>query len=141
MIERILAARESRTDAQIDSKIFPVSVPKIDNDLGIADVGPDTETFVHPNGAKESAIPFRLDLLDGDAILEMSKVLSVGADKYGSNNWRGIPIESHLNHLMMHALAYLDGDTSDDHLTHIMCRAMFAEAVSRGKGIRLIGEI
>lgn len=34
-----------------------------------------------------------------------------------------------MNHLLMHVYAYLGGDTQDDHLSHALCRAMFALAV------------
>jgi len=30
----------------------------------------------------------------------------------------------------MHAYAYLSGDRTDEHLSHIMCRSMFAQAVA-----------
>jgi len=30
----------------------------------------------------------------------------------------------------MHVYAYLAGDRSDEHLSHIMCRAMFAQGVA-----------
>lgn len=97
-------------------------------------VGPDTPTLTHPNGAKESDIPYRFDLIDGLAMAEMAKVLKDGAEKYGIDNWRGIDLSSHLNHLLMHTFAYLAGDDSDNHLAHILCRATFAVAVA-GAGI------
>ena len=31
--------------------------------------------------------------------------------------------------MIIHAYAYLAGDNTDEHLSHIMCRAMFAQAV------------
>ena len=96
--------------------------------------GPDTPTLTHENGAKESDIPYRFDLIDGLAMAEMAKVLKDGAEKYGTDNWRGIDLNSHLNHLLMHTFAYLAGDDSDNHLAHILCRATFAVAVA-GAGI------
>lgn len=91
--------------------------------------GRDAPIVINENGAGQSYIPTRFDLVDGKAMFEMAKVLHEGAEKYGANNWRGIPIDDHLNHLIMHAYAYLAGDRSDEHLSHIMCRAMFAQAV------------
>ncbi len=91
---------------------------------------PDTPTRVQENGAKESAIPYRFDLIDGSALAAVAQVLKEGADKYGEGNWELLPIQDHLNHLLMHAYAYLAGDTKDDHLSHIACRAIFALGVS-----------
>lgn len=90
---------------------------------------PNAETVTNEKGAKQSKVEARFDLIDGPALFEMASVLHTGAVKYGANNWRGIDVELHLNHLIMHAYAYLSGDRSDDHLSHIMCRSMFAQAV------------
>lgn len=101
----------------------------------IADiVGPDRPIETNSNGGSQSSIPVRFDLIDGPALFNMAKVLKEGADKYGENNWRKIPVEDHLNHLIMHAYAYLAGDQSDEHLSHIMCRATFAQAVHIAEG-------
>jgi len=108
--------------------------------VGIAGVGPDVETVENEAGAKQSNVPYRMDLVDARAMFEMTRVLAEGADKYGPGNWRGIPIQDHLNHLLVHAYAYLAGDTSDDHLAHLMCRAMFAQAVALPNNTGNIGE-
>lgn len=91
--------------------------------------GADAPTTYNEKGAGQSHVPTRFDLVDGKAMFAMAAVLHEGAEKYGANNWRGISIDDHLNHLIMHAYAYLSGDRSDAHLSHIMCRAMFAQAV------------
>jgi hypothetical protein len=95
-------------------------------DLGL---GPDAPVVVNEKGAGQSHLKYRFDLADGRAMFRMCEVLAQGAEKYGDNNWRGISIEDHLNHLITHAYAYLSGDRSDFHLSHIMCRALFAQAV------------
>ncbi len=92
-------------------------------------VGPDVERHTNEKGGSQSNVPVRFDLADGKAMFAMAKVLHEGAVKYGADNWRLIDIESHLNHLIMHAYAWLAGDRTDEHLSHIMCRAMFAQAV------------
>ncbi len=98
--------------------------------LKIKDVAsPDAITYTNDKGASQSHIPVRFDLVDGDAMFAMCAVLHQGAEKYGANNWRGIDVDDHLNHLIMHAYAWLAGDRTDAHLSHIMCRAMFAQAV------------
>lgn len=89
----------------------------------------DAPTTTNKQGGSQSLIPVRFDLIDGPAIFEMAGVLHTGAEKYGENNWRMIDVPDHLNHLIMHAYAYLSGDHSDNHLSHIMCRAMFAQGV------------
>lgn len=93
-------------------------------------VGPDAPTTTNERGGKQSHVPYRMDLIDGAALFAMAKVLAEGAEKYGANNWRAIAIEDHLNHLIIHAYAYLAGDTSDEHLAHALCRATFAQAVA-----------
>jgi hypothetical protein len=75
-----------------------------------------------------------MDLIDGAVLLEVARVLSVGAEKYGENNWRKIPRNEHLNHLLVHAYAALEGDEQDEHLLHLVCRAIFALAVDM-KGV------
>lgn len=89
----------------------------------------DAPTTTNEKGGSQSHIPVRFDLIDGKALFQQAKVLHEGAEKYGVDNWRLIPVEDHLNHLIMHAYAYLAGDQSDEHLSHIMCRATFAQAV------------
>lgn len=96
----------------------------------IEGAGKDTEITTNLQGGSQSKIPYRFDLLDGPALAAAAKVLQEGAEKYGENNWRLIPVHDHLNHLLMHTFAYLSGDTQDDHLSHILCRAIFALGVN-----------
>lgn len=84
-----------------------------------------------PNAPKaadglQSELKHRFDLIDADAMFVMSNILHRGAEKYGEDNWRKIPVEQHLNHLIGHVYAYLDGNTDDNHLGNALCRAMFA---------------
>jgi hypothetical protein len=96
----------------------------------IPGVGKDAPTVVNEQGGKQSEVLYRFDLLDAQSMFKMTEVLKHGAEKYGDNeNWRRISVREHLNHLIIHAYAYLAGDASDDHLSHIMCRAMFAQGV------------
>lgn len=90
---------------------------------------PDAPTTVNDKGGAQSDIPVRFDLIDARALFEMAKVLDSGAKKYGEDNWRLIDVNDHLNHLLMHAYAYLSGDETDEHLSHILCRATFALGV------------
>lgn len=96
----------------------------------IKGVDPNAPTVVNEGGGKQSATLYRFDLVDPRAIFAMTEVLKQGFDKYGSDeNWRCIPVRDHINHALIHFYAFLAGDTSDDHLSHAMCRAMFALAV------------
>lgn len=71
---------------------------------------------------------------ENGAIVDIAKVLQEGAKKYQPNNWRLIPQEEHLNHALIHYIAYLMGDTQDDHLDHCMCRLMMAFATAQTAG-------
>ncbi len=97
-------------------------------------VSPDAKRTINSKGGSQSHIPVRFDLIDGAALFEMAKVLHEGAVKYGEDNWRKIDVPDHLNHLIMHAYAYLSDDRSDEHLSHIMCRAIFAQGVALEQG-------
>ncbi len=97
---------------------------------------PDAPMTTNEKGGSQSDIPVRFDLIDAKAMFEMAKVLDHGAKKYGANNWRLIDVEDHLNHLLMHTYAYLAGDRTDEHLSHILCRATFALGVSLQEGIK-----
>lgn len=92
-------------------------------------VSPDAPTITNEKGGSQSDVNVRFDLIDAKALFRMAGVLDHGAKKYGANNWRHIPVEDHLNHLLMHVYAYLAGDETDDHLSHALCRATFALGV------------
>lgn len=93
----------------------------------ISGVGPDAPITTNASGAKQSATPYRLDLIPPLALLDVAAVLKLGADKYGVDNWRGIPVEDHLNHALVHIYAFLSGDTQDNHLGHAACRLLMAK--------------
>ncbi len=100
----------------------------------ITGLGPDAEIVVNEKGAGQSALPYRFDLIDGAALFKMAEVLDTGAKKYGAGNWKDISVNDNLNHLLAHVYAYLAGDRSDDHLSHVLCRATFALGVSLAEG-------
>lgn len=90
-------------------------------------------------GEKQLLITAALEIefreLGGDthseALIEIGKILQIGAEKYAPNNWRLIPQEDHLNHALVHYIAYLAGDMQDAHLQHCMCRLMMAYATEK----------
>jgi hypothetical protein len=127
-IEKPLGNGGERIVPRPDNKVETLCVdtePKRISDI----VSPDAPTTTNEKGGSQSDIPVRFDLIDGPAMFEMAKVLGAGAKKYGDDNWRLVPVEDHLNHLLMHTFAYLSGDATDDHLSHILCRATFALGV------------
>lgn len=102
---------------------------KGNDNIIVKGVGKDAEIVVNEYGGKQSKVEYRFDLLDPLAMFEITKVLKEGCDKYGDDeNWRRISVKDHLNHLLIHVYAYLAGDRQDKHLSHAMCRAMFALA-------------
>jgi hypothetical protein len=90
-------------------------------------MAPNAPIQTNDKGARQSAIPFRCDLLPARAILAVSRVLKHGADTYPDpDNWRRIPRVDHVNHALAHLFAHGAGDDSGDHLEHATCRLLFA---------------
>lgn len=102
------------------------------DEVVINGVGKDARVVDAGNGAVQSDLPYAFQHLDPQALFAMANVMYEGAQKYGppGDNWRKISVESHLNHMISHAYAWLAGDRTDDHLAHMACRAMGALQVS-----------
>ena len=71
-------------------------------------------------------------LVEPVLIDEVAKVLKVGAEKYGEENWKegGISQQRYYSAAMRHMLAYRDGEFCDPesglmHLSHAACNLMF----------------
>lgn len=95
------------------------------------DLGKDAPVCVNESGGKQSALDVSLVRVPPHALIAVGKVLASGAKKYpddadGTPNWHRIDVRDHLNHMLTHAMAYLAGDTQDDHLEHMACRALMA---------------
>ena len=82
-------------------------------------------------GTKFDGEKARVELLSPIALIELSKVLTFGAKKYGDHNWRGGFRSSRLlGAILRHVLAYLGGETRDpesglSHIAHAMAGCMF----------------
>lgn len=82
-------------------------------------------------GTKFDAGKPRFDLLSTVALAEISKVMSIGAQKYGEHNWRGgIKTSRLLAAMLRHVFAYVAGESKDpetglSHIAHAGCCAMF----------------
>ena len=101
----------------------------------ISGVGQDAPLTINPAGGKQSAVPARMELCDPRAILKLGETLMEGSKKYTRDNWRKIPVESHINKAIIHLYSYLAGDTSDDHLGHAQCRVHMAVATHLSGGL------
>lgn len=93
-------------------------------------VGPEAPKTENARGGRQSLKRWRFDLVDPGAWFVLGRVLDRGAREYGEDNWRLIDATSHVNAALMHLVAYLGGDRSDDHLGHALCRTHFALAVA-----------
>lgn len=89
------------------------------------------ETIEQIGGVKFDSGKPRMDLIDGEALEELARVLDFGARKYAENNWRkGIKLSRLLAASMRHLTAIIRGETYDQetglqHAAHLMCCAMF----------------
>lgn len=100
----------------------------------IEGVGPQEPILADANGYKSSKTPYRMDLIQANAMLHVAKIMAEGAESHGENNWKNGTVENHLNKMLVHALAYLAGDTQDDHLGHMAWRALAALEIDLVKG-------
>lgn len=104
-------------------------------------IGGAEEMETNEKGGKQSKLETRCDLLDGQAMFVLARVLKLGAEKYTPNNWRLIDEMSHVNHALEHLFRYLADQPSpglldefaleppeEDHLAHAFCRLMMAVA-------------
>jgi hypothetical protein len=72
----------------------------------------------------------RTDLIPPQPLLEVARVYTYGADKYGADNWRNAPsLRRYLAAAQRHVLAFQDGEDLDDesglhHLAHAACNML-----------------
>lgn len=72
------------------------------------------------------------DLLPWETIQTLQDVMEYGKDR-GKEGWDSMEADEQVERAVRHGLGYLSGDTTDEHLTHLFCRAMFAVATERGE--------
>src|SRR3990167_4743776 len=88
-------------------------------------------------GIKADAEKPRMELLSGLWLIDVAKVLTFGAEKYDSHNWRkGLVIGRCLGAALRHITADLMGEDNDPetglpHLAHASCELMFASELRK----------
>jgi len=93
--------------------------------LKVEGVTPDARVVTNANGGQQSDTAYAFHLVDWDAFLAVAKRLKYGVERgYERDNWKKIPAEEHFNHMLIHAIAAMAEDPTDDHLGAMMCRAM-----------------
>lgn len=97
-----------------------------------------TEIVKTKGGGKQSRLDLRYDLVAARALRREAAVLHFGAERYGENQWQGIPLRDHINRAIYHLYEYLDvldsgleisREVKEDHLGHALCRVTFAVAL------------
>jgi len=89
-------------------------------------------------GVKHDEGKNRLDLIPIEPLLEVGKVLTVGAKKYGDYNWKKGILHSRLfAAVLRHIFAYRGGennapDTGLDHRAHAIAGLMFTMDMPAG---------
>lgn len=130
-----LLPRQIETQRQLDAQCMGASGTPAEWDVGVT----TTESRGLGNQPKDLAVGGvkfdgdkpRMDLLDAYAIEQLSLVLTFGANKYASHNWRkGIAKSRLLAAALRHLFAYLRGEDKDpesglSHVAHAMCCCMF----------------
>lgn len=79
-------------------------------------------------GGKQHTSPYRMQALPPKAILEVGKVRREGHDIHGydDENYKLIDKREHVGRALGHIFKWLDGDTTNDHLSHSCCRLLMA---------------
>lgn len=91
-----------------------------------------TEGIKHDKGKP------RWDLLPWEAVTDVVKIMTYGADKYTPHNWKLVEPERYVAALMRHLVAHETGEQDDPetgfpHLAHVACNALFLLYIRRYK--------
>jgi hypothetical protein len=88
------------------------------------------EVKMENKGLKNDLGKIRCDLIPVEAIEELSKVLTFGANRYGDNNWQQVETSRYEAALLRHYIQYkkgekIDPDSNLSHLSHMLCNVVF----------------
>ena len=85
---------------------------------------------VTPSGGVHAYVEGRYDLIPPEALTAIALVMEEGV-KNGrdASNWRKIPLNVQINHAIAHLVAWMRGETDEDHLAHACVRLCMAISV------------
>ena len=71
-----------------------------------------------------------MDLIPAEVLEELGKVLTMGAVKYGDNNWQDVHIDRYISALLRHYIAWRKGEVCDNesglpHTSHMLANIAF----------------
>lgn len=89
----------------------------------------NAEIVVNDQGGAQSKLAGCPKLIPPEALLSLSQVVALGAERYAENNWRKISMADHVSHALEHLFLHMNGDKEDDHLDHALCRLAMAVAM------------
>lgn len=78
------------------------------------------------SGAKQNYVEEAFELVPYPVIGAIASTMKEGLEKYGYQNYYGIPMEEHIGRAIRHMFKHLSGDTSENHLAHAITRLGFA---------------
>jgi hypothetical protein len=128
---RVEPNKEGDVGYTTDERYEPLDEQEEQIRLTYTGLAPDAPIDTNEHGGQQSKIEGRFDLIPPIAMLELAKIMEYGAKRYAPNNWRKIPLDDHVNHMLMHLFAYVAGDRQDDHLGHALARAAMAVEIAK----------
>jgi hypothetical protein len=101
---------------------------------------PFTSVEDAPPGSKHDTGKPLMGAVPPNALLEVARVLTFGAEKYGLDNWRQVEnaetryLDAALRHINAHQRGELaDPESGESHLAHAVCSLMFMLELQEGE--------
>lgn len=73
---------------------------------------------LYPSGAKRGAVREAYHLIPPLGLQAVAEAMAKGEERYGADNWKGLPEEEMVNHAIRHLVLWLAGDRSEPHAAH-----------------------